>query len=234
MTTQVRLSLGLAFIAFLAPTTAGQKFSGELELTGSTTNARCVTTADLDGDGDLDALFASRHDSKVAWYENLGGGSFGTLRALNVRAVDPSRHFATDLDGDGNPDVLAAFFDGGTLAWYENLGGRIFGEENVLSITANGATSVYAADLDADGDMGVLSSERWGARISYRESIGGGQFTAPRSSIEVREAVGDDVRAGEPGRGPARRSSRVRPSTGVGQLHRLELGAVFLVDQPKK
>lgn len=31
-----------------------------------------VYTADLDGDGDMDVLSASRDDDKIAWYENLG------------------------------------------------------------------------------------------------------------------------------------------------------------------
>ena len=40
-----------------------------------------VQAADLDGDGDNDVLSASM-DNKVAWYENLGGGSFGGQQQL--------------------------------------------------------------------------------------------------------------------------------------------------------
>jgi hypothetical protein len=35
--------------------------------------AHGVYAADVDGDGDLDVLSASREDGKVAWYENVGG-----------------------------------------------------------------------------------------------------------------------------------------------------------------
>ncbi len=54
--------------------------------------AHAVFVSDLDTDGDLDVLSASRGDGKVAWYENRGGqfgfvqaqskGSAGTQRAL--------------------------------------------------------------------------------------------------------------------------------------------------------
>ena len=33
--------------------------------------ANSVFTADVDGDGDVDVLSASRNDDKVAWYEQL-------------------------------------------------------------------------------------------------------------------------------------------------------------------
>ena len=39
--------------------------------------AESVHAADLDGDGDLDLMSASRNDNKIAWYENQGGGAFG-------------------------------------------------------------------------------------------------------------------------------------------------------------
>ena len=34
---------------------------------------RSVFAADVDGDGDVDALSAATTDDKIAWYENQGG-----------------------------------------------------------------------------------------------------------------------------------------------------------------
>ncbi len=38
---------------------------------------------DLDEDGDIDVLSASRYDDKIAWYENLGGGNFSNQNILS-------------------------------------------------------------------------------------------------------------------------------------------------------
>src|SRR5262245_32124520 len=46
---------------------------------------RSTYAADVDGDGDVDALSASRNDNKVAWYENVGGGGTAwTLRTIST------------------------------------------------------------------------------------------------------------------------------------------------------
>lgn len=43
--------------------------------------AKVVFAADIDGDGDMDVVFASNGDNEVAWYENLDGiGNFGPKR----------------------------------------------------------------------------------------------------------------------------------------------------------
>jgi hypothetical protein len=68
-----------------------------------------VFAADVDADGDLDVLSASRDDDKIAWYENTDGvGGFGTQRVISTAADGTHSVFAADLDGDGDPDVLSA------------------------------------------------------------------------------------------------------------------------------
>ncbi|MDC7996691.1 T9SS type A sorting domain-containing protein [Gilvibacter sediminis] len=46
-------------------------FGPETVITSNALEARKVYAADLDGDGDMDVLSASRGDDKIAWYENL-------------------------------------------------------------------------------------------------------------------------------------------------------------------
>ncbi len=64
-------------------------------------NPRSVFAADLDGDGDRDALSASSADDTVAWYANDGLGSFGPQQVIST-ANAVSGVFAADLDGDGD------------------------------------------------------------------------------------------------------------------------------------
>jgi hypothetical protein len=83
--------------------------------------ARSVYATDLDGDGDADVLSASQADDKIAWYENLGGGNFGSQQVITTSADRAWSVYATDLDGDGDADVLSASFFDDKIAWYENL-----------------------------------------------------------------------------------------------------------------
>ena len=62
-----------------------------------------MTTADLDGDGDLDLLFA---DGLVGWKENLGGGTFGFRQNIGNRPDAATSVTAADIDSDGDLDVV--------------------------------------------------------------------------------------------------------------------------------
>ena len=130
-----------------------------------------VTAADLDGDGDADVLSASASDDKIAWYQNLGSGSFGPQRVITTSAAGARSVFAEDLDGDGDLDVLSASLSDDKVAWYENLGGGTFGAQQVIAADADGAVTAYAADLDGDGDADVLSGSLYGvAEVAWYEN----------------------------------------------------------------
>jgi hypothetical protein len=123
--------------------------------------AQDVFTSDLDGDGDMDVLSASINDDKVAWYENLGSGSFGSQQVISSsldRAYDVS---TADVDGDGDQDVLAAAltFSDDPLMWFENVNGEgNFGPPNVVTNALANASAVMGADLDGDGDKDILAA----------------------------------------------------------------------------
>ncbi len=92
--------------------------------TAAAVAAYSVYVADVDGDGDMDALSASRDDNKVVWYENtLRGGSFWTPHTITTDANSPYSVYAADVDGDGDMDALSASRDDDKVAWYENTSG---------------------------------------------------------------------------------------------------------------
>ena len=83
-----------------------------------------LAAADLDGDGDVDAVACSAVYNKepanplLAWFENDGAGNFRTHLISNNQA---SYHVSlTDMDGDGDPDILVAGQESRNLVWYEN------------------------------------------------------------------------------------------------------------------
>ena len=104
-----------------------------IDNTQSTDGARSVYATDLDGDGDADVLCASSLDDKIAWYENTGGGSFGSQNVITTSADGASEVYAMDLDGDGDPDVLSASNSDDKIAWYENIGAGTFGPQQVIT-----------------------------------------------------------------------------------------------------
>ncbi|GAB5521202.1 MAG: hypothetical protein RhofKO_34530 [Rhodothermales bacterium] len=82
-----------------------------------------INSTDLDGDGDLDVLTASR-DGMLSWYVNTdGAGTFSMARLLISTPNRPPNFVRTaDLDQDGDQDVLTASASGQLVLWYANDG----------------------------------------------------------------------------------------------------------------
>lgn len=139
--------------------------------------ASSVLATDLDGDGDMDVLSASRIDDRIVWNENEdGAGSFGPQQNISGTVNEARSVHAADLDGDGDHDVLFAADTpiGDPIGWFENLDGAgNFGPQQGIGDLAHGAWSVVAADLDADGDPDVLSASVVDDKIAWYENLDG-------------------------------------------------------------
>ncbi|MCP4979365.1 MAG: hypothetical protein GY935_02595, partial [Gammaproteobacteria bacterium] len=155
-----------------------------------------VTTADVDGDGDLDVLSASYSDSEITWYENDGSENFDAH--LIAGAYQATSVTTADVDGDGDMDVISGSSGDNKVAWYENDGSENF-TAHTITIAANGVGSVSTADVDGDGDMDVLSASYADDKIAWYENDGAGNFTAHTittaasgaSSVSTADVDGD-------------------------------------------
>lgn len=136
--------------------------------------ANVVFAADIDGDGDMDVVFASNGDNEVAWYENLDGlGNFGPKRTITNTLSKAWTVYAADLDNDGDIDILATSVQtfGGEVVWFENLDGLgTFSEKKTISTEVQSPRSVIAADIDNDGDMDVVSASQNDDKIAWYEN----------------------------------------------------------------
>ena len=75
--------------------------------------------ADLDNDGDIDAVTCSKDPVDVAaWYENNGKGQF--TKGIIGRKQGSYDTRAIDMDADGDLDVLIAGHTSNNVVWFEN------------------------------------------------------------------------------------------------------------------
>ena len=131
-------------------------------ISAQATGASAVSAADLDGDGDLDVLSASRLAGKIVWYENLGGGTFGDP-AANERVIDADAPGASAVLGldfgkdGGGADVLAASSVAGTFATKDKVALHLNGggvppafSELVVTTGAVAPETLLTVDVDAD------------------------------------------------------------------------------------
>jgi hypothetical protein len=119
-----------------------------------------VALGDVDGDGDLDAVFSNMGPNHSQVWLNDGSGLF----IDSGQELTPQGHGAAlgDLDGDGDLDLFisCATYSGGGVSYYEpskvylNDGTGLFRDSGQdLGDTELSATSVDLVDIDADGDL---------------------------------------------------------------------------------
>jgi hypothetical protein len=152
------------------------------------------TFADLDGDGDLDAVVGERYGNLLHYFENTGTaiapaftertGAANPFDGIDVQSAGPFRKpsFA-DLDGDGDLDAVVGQYNG-SLHYFENTGSATAPAFTERAGAANpidfGTLLHYSApsfgDLDGDGDLDAVAGNING-RLAYFENTG--SATAP-------------------------------------------------------
>ncbi len=127
-----------------------------------------ISTADLDGDNDLDVLALSilSGELRVHWLKNDGRENFEniTIKQIGGTAVTPGHIIGSDLDHDGDNDVILVSEKLG-LYWFENTDGSGTFSDTIkilknpdLNIHWHTA-DLYAVDIDNDEDIDILSQK---------------------------------------------------------------------------
>ncbi|MGY6215937.1 putative Ig domain-containing protein [Methylolobus aquaticus] len=165
------------------------------------------TLADLDADGDLDAIIG-QGSGTLQYLQNTGSATApvftartGTANPFNGLDVGgDSAPALADLDGDGDLDAVVGETYG-LLHYFENIGtarAPIFiertGTDNPLSgIDAGPFFSLPTlADLDADGDVDIIVGGNDG-NLNYFENLANSTNTAPTvvTPISDQSAIED-------------------------------------------
>ncbi len=132
---------------------------------------RCIVPADVDGDGNMDAVVASFTDDTISWFENQSGGTNWVQHLIYTNADGARAVSAADLDGDGDVDVAYASYNDDTVAWCRhNLGSW---SRHEIATNVNGAYAVYAGDVNGDGAADVLSAAFLGDQLVFHRNADG-------------------------------------------------------------
>ncbi|MEQ8822299.1 MAG: VCBS repeat-containing protein, partial [Sumerlaeia bacterium] len=115
------------------------------------TTAYSVVAADIDGDGDLDAVNSGAYAGGVFFSENVSGDG-GTWATTTIAGPGPqhAKTAAGDVDGDGDLDVVSASYYG--MDWHANtLGDGSAWTTNVIAVNDN-YLDVVLGDMDGGAD----------------------------------------------------------------------------------
>jgi hypothetical protein len=161
-------------IAWYENDSAGNPSWSAANIATSANGATDVKVADMDGDGDLDIVSASRNDNTIAWYENDGAANPSwTAADIATSAATAVEIYIADMDGDGDLDIVSASQADDTIAWYENDGAANPSWSAAdIATSADLARDIEVADMDGDGDLDIVSASVNDDTIAWYENDG--------------------------------------------------------------
>ncbi|MBD3178320.1 MAG: T9SS type A sorting domain-containing protein [Candidatus Latescibacteria bacterium] len=144
--------------------------------TGNSTDPRSITSADFDGDGNIDLLTANNSTGDVAILLGNGDGTF-ISPSYYLSGYHPNFVISSDFDSDSNMDVAVS--NGGENAVAILLGNGDGSFDAPVSYSADSIPrSITAGDFDSDGKLDLATGNYGSANLSVLMGNGDGTFDA--------------------------------------------------------
>lgn len=142
-------------------------------------NTRGVALGDVDGDGDLDMVFAIK-DARNRLHLNDGLGSFTEVTETNLpEDYDNTRSIAFgDVDSDRDLDIIFANRVNTQSRLYLNDGSGLFSDATLgrLPLADDWSDGVVLGDVDGDSDLDIVMAN-FGAQSKLYLNDGSGVYS---------------------------------------------------------
>ena len=132
-----------------------------------------VASADMNGDGKNDAVFAESNSGSydIAVALGNGDGTFQTKITTTVPVL-PNRLVIGDFNGDGKPDVVITSSGSASVYLLLNSGTGTLGAPTLVNTEANPVTGIVAADLRSDGKLDLVITEATQVNATAAGAVG--------------------------------------------------------------
>ncbi len=157
-------------------------------------DSMATALGDLDGDGDLDVVFANYDSANSIWF-NDGTGTF-TDSGQNLGNNASSDVVVADLDGDGDLDLIVANDGDPNTVWLNDGTGSFV--DSGQNLGTEDSLGVAVGDVDGDGDIdAVFANHDDPNTVWINDGFGAfsnsGQSLADRSSrgVAIADFDGD-------------------------------------------
>ncbi|MGE5397714.1 MAG: FG-GAP-like repeat-containing protein, partial [Chitinophagales bacterium] len=136
-----------------------------------------ITTADFNGDGNLDLAVTNYGSNNVSILLGQGDGTFGTATNFGVGS-NPVGITTADFNGDGKDDLAVANSGSNNVSILLNQGNGTFGTA-VDYVVGSNPNGIITADFNCDGKGDLAVANEFSGTVSILQGYGDGTYGMP-------------------------------------------------------